>query len=153
MDDKKFFYLSNDTVFKYLFKNNKTRSFYEEIIKYYTGIDISEFELFDNELNNGNKYVDYRLDSLLVNKDKSIIINIELNREQKDYVDIRNRRYLHTIAGKSNSIDDYKKERIVVQVNLNCYKCKEDENICNNTYILKDSENDLEIRDFKIHNV
>ena len=87
MNKEKFYSLANDITFKYLFKNSKTRSFFEEIIKYYTDIDVGEFEFIDNELDNGNGVSD-RLDSILVNKDKSIILNVELNREYKDYITI-----------------------------------------------------------------
>ncbi len=152
-DNNKFFYLANDTTFKYLFKNPKTRPFFEELIKYYTGLDISDFTFIDNELSSGNIYVDYRLDSILTNSDESIILNVEMNRKYEDYTDVRNRRYLHTIAGTSKDSKTYSDEKIVVQLNFNCYLSKDDENICNNTYMLKDDENGLIIEDFKIHNV
>ena len=151
-NNNKFFYLASDTTFKYLFKNPKTRVFFEELIKYYTGLDISDFKFIDNELNSGNIYVDYRLDSILTSSDENIILNVEMNREYRDYTDIRNRRYLHTIAGTTKD-NKYNDNKIVIQLNFNCYKCKEDENICTNTYMLKDKENDLVIEDFKIHNV
>ena len=148
----KFFSLANDTTFKYLFKNPKTRPFFEELIKYYIGLDISGFNFIDNELNSGNNYIDYRLDSVLINKEESIILNIEMNRNYKNYVDVRNRRYLHRIAGTSKD-NKYNDKKVVIQLNFNCYESKEDENICTSTYMLKDEENDLTIEDFKIHNI
>ncbi|MBQ2640144.1 MAG: hypothetical protein IJF92_05255 [Bacilli bacterium] len=90
MEKRKFYYLANDITFKYLFKNPKTRGFFEEIIKYYTDIDVSEFDFIDNEINSSNG-ITYRLDSILINKDKNIILNVELNREYKDYIPKRNR--------------------------------------------------------------
>ena len=80
-EELKFYSLMMDTTFKYLFKNPKTRFFFKDIILYYTGIDVEDFELLDNELNSGNQYVNYRLDTILVNKDKNLILNIELNKE------------------------------------------------------------------------
>ncbi len=151
-NSKKFFYLSNDTTFKYLFKNPKTRPFFEELIKYYTGLDISGFNFIDNEINRGDNYVDYRLDSILTSNDKSIILNVEMNREYRNYTDVRNRRYLHTIAGTSKD-DKYSDKKIVIQLNFNCYLSRDDENICTSTYMLKDTDNNLEIEDFKIHNI
>ena len=151
-NNNKFFYLASDTVFKYLFKNPNTRGFFEELIKYYTGLDISNFKFIDNELNSGNIYVDYRLDSILTSSDKSIILNIEMNRKYRDYTAVRNRRYLHTIAGTSKN-NKYNDKKIVIQLNFNCYLSKDDENICTNTYMLKDTDHDLVIEDFKIHNV
>ena len=93
--ENKFFYLSNDTTFKYLFKNPRTRFFFKDIIEYYTHLDISKFHLMDNELSSGNRYVSYRLDSLLTNMDESIILSIELNRKYIDYVELRNRRDIY----------------------------------------------------------
>ena len=151
-NDKKFFYLANDTTFKYLFKNPKIRPFFEELIKYYTGLDISDFNFIDNELNSGNVYVDYRLDSILTNNDKSIILNVEMNREHKNYVDIRNRRYVYRLAGTSKD-NKYSDEKVVIQLNFNCFLSSDDKNLCTNTYMLKDSDNDLTIEDFKIHNI
>ena len=152
-NNNKFFYLASDTVFKYLFKNPNTRGFFEKLIKYYTGLDISDFKFIDNELNSGNIYVDYKLDSILTNSDESIILNIEMNRKYEDYTDVRNRRYLHTIAGTSKDSKKYSDEKIVIQLNFNCYLSRDDENICTNTYMLKDTDNDLVIEDFKIHNI
>lgn len=149
----KFFYLANDTTFKYLFKNPKTRPFFEELIKYYTGLDICDFNFIDNELNRGDIYVDYRLDSILTNSDQSIILNVEMNRKYEDCIEVRNRRYLHTIAGTSKDSKAYMDKRIVIQLNFNCYLSPENENICTNTYMLKDTDNDLIIENFKIHNI
>ena len=151
MQENKFYSLVSDTTFKYLFQNEETRPFFEELIKYYTGLDVSNFEFLSNELSSGNNYVSYRVDNLLSNEDKNIILNVEMNNEYKDYTDIRNRRYLHTIAGKSE--DNKYEKRVVIQLNFNNYLSKEDKNICSNTYLLTDNENNLVIEDFKIHNI
>ncbi len=51
----------SDTTFKYLFKNNEYRKFFNYLIKSVTDIDISDFKLYDAELNSGedikHKYV------------------------------------------------------------------------------------------------
>ena len=130
MDNKKFFYLANDTTFKYLFKNEKTRGFFGEILEYYTRLNISDFVFIDN---------------VLINSDKSIIINVEMNREYKDYLSVRNRKYLHRLA---SNIDAK-----VIQVNFNCYLNHEDIDISFNTYMLTDIENNLVEESFKIHNI
>ena len=52
--NKKFVSLVSDTTFKYLFKNNETRYFFEEIILNKTGIDLKDYMLVDNEDNTGN---------------------------------------------------------------------------------------------------
>ena len=152
MKDKKFFYLSSDTTFKYLFKNKDTKFFFKDIIEYYTHLDISKFHLIDNELSSGNNYVSYKLDILLTNEDESIILSIELNRKYKDYVELRNRRYLHSIAGASKN-NKYTDKRKVIQLNLCCYLSKEREELSTEKFQLHDIENDIKIEDFIIYNV
>ena len=151
-DNKKFFSLMSDTTFKYLFKNPKTNFFFKDIIEYYTHLDISKFHLMDNELSSGNRYVSYRLDSLLTNDDESIILSIELNRKYIDYVELRNRRYLHTIAGASKN-NKYTDKRKVIQLNLCCYLSKDREELSTEKFLLHDIENDIRIDDFIIYNV
>ena len=148
----KFFSLMSDTTFKYLFKNPKTRFFFNELIYYYTGLDIHDFELLDNELSSGNHYVSYRMDTLLVNKEKNILVNVELNREHEEYTELRNRRYLHTLAGTSKD-SSYNDKRIVIQLNLNGFKSNNRKDISKETYQLHDIENDILLDDFIIHNV
>ena len=152
INKNKFYSLSSDTTFKYLFKNLKTRFFFNELIYYYTSLDISDFNLIDNELSSGNKYVSYRVDTLLINKDEDIIINVELNREHEEYTELRNRRYLHTLVDTSKD-SNYHDKRIVIQLNLNCFKSKNDKDISRETFQLHDKENNITIEDFIIHNV
>ena len=57
MDELKFYSLVNDTTFKYLFKKDNVRSFFLNIIKYYTDLDLFEYNLIDNEINSGNIYI------------------------------------------------------------------------------------------------
>ena len=152
MDSNKFFYLSNDVTFKYLFKNDLTRPFFNELISNYTQLDISKFHLMDNELSSGNSYVSYKTDILLTNDNQSIIVNIELNREYADYVELRNRRYLHKIASTSKD-KSYKDKRIVMQLNLNCYTSRDKKDIASEKFQLHDIKNDIVINDFIIYNV
>ncbi len=151
-EEIKFFSLMSDTTFKYLFKNQKTRFFFDDLILYYTGIDISEFDLIDNEISSGNQLVSYQLDTLLVNKKKDFIINIELNRENEDYTELRNRRYLHTLAGTSKD-SSYQDKRVVIQLNFNGFKSKNSRDISRETFQLHDIENDILLDDFIIYNV
>ena len=151
-EEIKFFSLMSDTTFKYLFKNQKTRFFFDDLILYYTGIDISEFDLIDNEISSGNQLVSYQLDTLLVNKKKDFIINIELNRENEDYTELRNRRYLHTLAGTSKD-SSYQVKRVVIQLNFNGFKSKNSRDISRETFQLHDIENDILLDDFIIYNV
>ncbi|MBR2827844.1 MAG: hypothetical protein IKE70_01250, partial [Bacilli bacterium] len=151
-EEVKFYSLMSDTTFKYLFKNPKTRFFFQDIIFHYTGIDVEDFELLDNELNSGNQYVNYRVDIILANKDKSKILNVELNREHERYTELRNRRYLHTLAGTSKD-STYQDDRKVNQLNLNGYSCSRNKQLSRETYRLHDIENDIVLDDFIIHNI
>ena len=146
----------NDTTFKYLFKNNNTRNILMRIIKYYVGIDLSEYEFIDNELNSGGSIKDFRLDIILVSKDKKHIVNIEMNKEGREYTLGRNRTYLHRIAGnilKKKENYDNINEYYIEQVNFNNFYAKENKEIEVNTYKLTDLENNLTIENFKIHNI
>ena len=151
-EELKFYSLMMDTTFKYLFKNPKTRFFFKDIILYYTGIDVEDFELLDNELNSGNQYVNYRLDTILVNKDKNLILNIELNKEHEEYTELRNRRYLHTLAGTSKD-STYQDKRRTIQLSLNGFFSTRNKYIARETYLLHDIENNIILDDFIIHNV
>lgn len=63
--DNNFKGLCSDTTFKYLFKCDKTRKVLENILLKITNIDLSEYELMDNEINSGNQLKDFRLDIVL----------------------------------------------------------------------------------------
>ena len=132
-------------------KRRNTILFFDDFILYYTGIDIHEFELIDNEISSGNQLVSYRLDTLLVNKKKDFIINVELNRENEDYTELRNRRYLHTLAGSSKH-STYQDKRVVIQLNFNGFKSNNNKDISRETFQLHDVENDIILDDFIIHN-
>ena len=45
-----------------MFKDEDSRFFFEKVIKYYSKLDLEGYELYDNEINSGNKARDYRLD-------------------------------------------------------------------------------------------
>ena len=155
-NNNKFYSLVNDTTFKFLFKKEKTRKIFERIIKYYTDIDLEGYTFIDDELNTGDNLKDYRLDSILVSEDKKHIVNIEMNKEDSNYVLLKNRTYLHRIAGnllKQN--EDYSKikDYYIEQVNFNNFYCKEEKRVEVNTYKLTDNKYNLTIENFKIHNI
>ena len=43
-----------DTTFKYLWKCDTERFYFIKLIKYLTTIDLSNYHLYDNEINSGN---------------------------------------------------------------------------------------------------
>ena len=61
-DEPRFISLVSDTTFKYLWKNDRTRKWLNEIIIDKIGIDLSSFELVDNESNSGSSIKDQRND-------------------------------------------------------------------------------------------
>ena len=155
-EKKKFYSLLSDTTFKYLFKNEKVRPMLEKVIKYYTDVDLKGYEFIDNELNSGDELKDYRLDSILISPDKKHIVNVEMNKESSNYILLKNRTYLHRIAGnllKEN--EDYSKikDYFVEQINFNNFYCSENKDVEVNTYKLSDSKYNLTIENFKIHNI
>ena len=113
----RFIPLLSDTTAKALIKDEHYRWFYEDIIKYLTGIDLRGYKLIDNELNSGNKVKDYRTD-LIFEKGKHLV-NLELNQFVYRYTLVKNRSYVLRLAGYGYlSGEDYK-ERYVTQINLN----------------------------------
>jgi hypothetical protein len=85
--------LANDTTFKFLIKNKRTRNWYYEIIKYFTNIDLNNYILVDNELNTGNKIKDYRMD--IVFKFNDSIILLEMNNGNRFSQTIKAYQYLY----------------------------------------------------------
>ena len=149
-EEKKFYRLTNDTTFKYLFKKENIREIFFKIIKYYTDLDLYEYRLLDNELDAGNLYSDYRLDILLENKDKDILVNIEMNEKDYDYHEKKGLRYVERIAGNTFN----KKENIkVYQVNFCDYYCKYDKKRITDNYMMRNEDNTNSLEDIKIYNI
>ncbi len=94
----RFLKLCSDTTFKYLYKNSKFKPWFDEIILEKCNLDLSGFELVDNEVNTGNKIKDYRMD-LVLKKDDTIVI-IEMNDSYYSHLRIKNYSYLYRLAGK-----------------------------------------------------
>ena len=109
--------LLSDSTFKYLFKKKNYRFFFEEVIKYTTGIDIRGYKLLDNELNSGNRIKDYRLDILL--EKENHLISIEMNQYVYPYIHIKNETYLYRLAGSGYLESDQYKRKYVTQINFN----------------------------------
>ena len=93
----RFIELCSDTTFKYLYKNPKTRFWFNNIIKKKTGIDLDNFELIDNEQNTGNNIKDYRLDAILRKEDVAIVI--EMNGSYHTFTTNKSYQYLFRVAG------------------------------------------------------
>ena len=74
MNEPRFVSLVSDTTFKYLWKNERTRKWFNEIIMGKIGIDLSNFELVDNEYNTGSNIKVQRNDIALSDLNNEIVI-------------------------------------------------------------------------------
>ena len=113
----RFIPLLSDTAVKFLIKDENYRWFYEEIIKYKTGINLEGYKLIDNELNTGNKVKDYRTD-LIFEKGKRLV-NLELNQYVYKYTLAKNRYYALRLAGNGYLAGEDDVYKNVTQINLN----------------------------------
>ena len=154
MGETQFYSLISDTTFKFLWRSEVGRKYYERIIQYYFNIDLSNYQMRENELPSGGILKDYRLDAVLVSSDGKHIINIEMNR-QDNFTLNRNQIYLHRIFGNVGSKDSSYKdlsEYQVEQINFNNFYFQ-DKNVCCNMLMLMDEVNKIHIENFKIHNI
>ena len=113
----RFISLMSDTTAKALIKDDHYRWFYEEIIKYKTGIDLKPYNLIDNELNTGNKVKDYRADTIFLNKNN--LVNLEFNQFVYAHTMIKNIKYALRMAGNGYLSGEQYYHRFVTQINLN----------------------------------
>ena len=141
----------SDTTFKYLFKNEEYRPFFERLIKLTTNIDIKEYELYDNEINSGSKGKDYRLD-ILLKKDRDFII-IEMNSSVDARTILKNRQYLYSIAGGGLTKGEEFKKMHTILININNASYKENKNAITVGYDLINEEYKDVIDDIKIYDI
>ena len=119
----RFISLMSDTTAKALIKDDHYRWFYEDVIKFKTGVDLKGYQLMDPELNTGNKGKDYRLDLIFINKTK--LFNLELNQFVYPHTFIKSLKYALRLAGNGYIKGQQYYQRFVTQLNLN-YKIMSD---------------------------
>jgi len=95
MEDKKFYPLSNDRVFKTMMRRKCFQDWFKEIILEKLGIDLSKFELLPGELTEGEENKQYILDALLKDVENNYVI-IEMQNVPSE---LKNLRYLYRVAG------------------------------------------------------
>jgi len=119
MEDKKFYPLSNDRVFKTMMRSKNFQKWFKEIILEKLGIDLSNFELLSEESVEGEEIKEYRLDTLLKDIENNYVI-IEM---QNTYADYKNLRYLYRVAGNvvSKGIKDSDILSNVILIQLDGY--------------------------------
>ena len=113
----RFISLMSDTTAKALIKDDHYKWFYEEIIKYKTGIDLKNYKAIDNEFNTGNKVKDYRADTIFLNKNR--LVNLEFNQYVHVHTIIKNIRYALRMSGNGFLQGEKYYHRFVMQINLN----------------------------------
>ncbi|HIT38066.1 MAG TPA: hypothetical protein IAB59_06295 [Candidatus Onthousia faecipullorum] len=119
----RFISLMSDTTAKALIKDDHYRWFYEEVIKFKTGVDLKGYQLMDPELNTGNRGKDYRLDLIFISKTK--LFNLELNQFVYPHTFIKSLKYALRLAGNGYIKGQQYYQRYVTQLNLN-YKIMSD---------------------------
>ena len=113
----RFISLMSDTTAKALIKDDHYKWFYEDFIKFVTGIDLKNYIAVDNELNTGNKVKDYRADTIFRNKNR--LVNIEFNQDVHVHTIIKNIRYALRMSGNGFLQGEKYYHRFVTQINLN----------------------------------
>ena len=128
-----------DTTAKALIKDDHHKWFYEDFIKFKTGINLKGYKLIDNELNTGNKVKDYRVDTIFLNKNN--LINLEFNQFVYDHTMIKNIKYALRLAGNGYLQGEQYYHRYVTQINLN--------NKIMSKNVKKWNEKDYKLEDYK----
>ena len=148
-ENDNFVSLLADSTFKYMFKDY--RDFFKKVIKSTTNVDISEYELYNNEINSGNIARDYRLD-ILLKKDNDFII-IEMNKNADKRTLLKARKYLYAIAGGGLvEGEEFKKMRTIL-INFNNSKYKNDKEAISVGYDLINEEYKDVIDEIKIYDI
>ena len=148
-ENDNFVSLLADSTFKYMFKDY--RDFFKKVIKSTTNVDISEYELYNNEINSGNIARDYRLD-ILLKKDNDFII-IEMNKNADKRTLLKASKYLYAIAGGGLvEGEEFKKMRTIL-INFNNSKYKNDKEAISVGYdLINEKYNDV-IDEIKIYDI
>ena len=143
--------LLSDTTFKYLYKNIDTRSWLQTIIKEVFLLDITDYQLTDNESNTGNKVKDYRMDLKLVNGKNTIII--EMNKEYYEFIDSKNYQYLYREAGSLYDTGEDYQNRKTKLISFNNYRNKKIPSLKMGSYVFIDPKTKLRIEDIESYEI
>ena len=135
----RFISLMADTTAKALVKDGHYKWFYEDFIKFATGIDLKTYTAIDNELNTGNKVKDYRADTIFLNKNR--LVNLEFNQDVHVHTMIKNIKYALRMAGNGYLQGEQYYHRYVTQINLN--------NKIKNAKVKKWNKKDYKLEDYK----
>ena len=135
----RFISLMSDTTAKALIKDDHYRWFYEDFIKFATGIDLKNYIAVDNELNTGNKVKDYRAYTIFLNKNR--LVNLEFNQFVHTHTMIKKIKYALRMAGNGYLQGEQYTHKFVIQINLN--------NIVKTEKVNGWNEKDYKLEDYK----
>ena len=135
----RFISLMADTTAKALIKDYNYRWFYEDIIRFLTGIDLRRYTAIDNELNTGNKVKDYKADTIFLKR--NTLINIEFNQFVYSHTIIKNIRYALRMVGNGLLEGEKYYHKFITQINLN--------NIIKDSKAREWNEKDYKLEDYK----
>ena len=144
----RFISLMADTTAKALVKDDHYKWFYEDFIKFATGIDLKNYIAIDNELNTGNKVKDYRADTIFLNKNK--LVNLEFNQFVHTHTMIKNIKYAFRMAGNGYLSGEQYYHRFVIQINLNNIKDSKVKEWNEKDYKLEDYKSKAYLKDVRI---
>ena len=144
---EKFVSLLSDTTFKYLYKNKDTRSWLEYIIREAFYLDITNYQLIDNESNTGNKVKDYRYDLKLSDGKDTIII--EMNQEYYEFLESKNYQYLYREAGSMYDTGEKYGSKKTKLISFDNYRNKYIPLLKMGNYVLEDPNTHLRIEDIE----
>ena len=146
-----------DTTFKYLWKSDTARFYFIKLIKYLTTIDLSNYHLYDNEINSGNNLKDYRLDLVFVPNDQDerlgMTINIEMYKNYHSTDSIKSFSYVFSLLSKSLKQGETYFEKQIVQINFNDGYFKENKEVGNICYMISDESGKYKKNYMKIYEV
>lgn len=152
MKKLKFVSITFDTTIKYLFKNELTRPWLEEIIYDKCKINLRGYKLIDNELNTGSNLKDYRLDLLFKRGRKYVVI--EMNNEYSISSEIKGYAYMYRLEGNAfDKGEDYINLRVTKLIMMNNYLYKKDKNIDKLNYKLMDEKHKIVKKDIEVHEI
>lgn len=151
--NNRFVSMLDDTTFKALWKSENGRIWFSKLIKLITTLDLNEYELYDPELNSGNKLKDYRMDILFIKKDNSKSIDIEMYSRSKKGDRIKPSQYAFNLLGtRLKGGEDYS-EHSLVQVNFYNGYFQENKDINIICYQIRDESGNYDKKYLKIYDV
>ncbi|MBQ8131737.1 MAG: hypothetical protein IJ193_04535 [Bacilli bacterium] len=142
-----------DTTFKWLWKKEKSREFFIKLIRYITTIDLHDYELYDPELNTGNKIKDYRMDLLFLSNIKDKSVNVEMYKEYHESDPVKSFQYAFRILSeKMKEGEKYHKQELI-QVNLYNTSYKENKDVRIIQYQIQNETGEYGVDYLKVYDV